>query len=112
MYGRTEAPDELPAQLAVVAKGGLPAAATTMRAFPDDLLLMRNAWAVLASLSSETILATCGFCLHVRDFYVPLVPLGSEEEDRLLGVAREKLAGTEHEGKSDDFWLRACCVSS
>ena len=36
------------------------------------------------------------------------VELGSEEEDRLLGVAREKLNGTEHEGKIDDFWLRAC----
>jgi Ca2+-binding EF-hand superfamily protein len=34
-----------------------------------------------ASLTSETILATCGFLLHVRDFFVPLTPLGTEEEE-------------------------------
>lgn len=34
-----------------------------------------------SSLSSQTILACCGFMLHVHDFYVPLVPFGSAEEE-------------------------------
>jgi Ca2+-binding EF-hand superfamily protein len=35
-----------------------------------------------ASLSAETILATCGFLLHVNAFYVPPIPLGPEAEER------------------------------
>ena len=41
-----------------------------------------DAFRYFASLTAETILATCGFCMHVRDFYVPLTPLGTEEEER------------------------------
>lgn len=40
-----------------------------------------DAFRYFASLSSETILACCGMCLHVRDFYVPLEPLGTEAEE-------------------------------
>eukprot|EP00900_Chrysochromulina_parva_P013436 jgi/Chrpa1/22093/Chrysochromulina_OHIO_Genome00009484-RA len=40
-----------------------------------------DAFRYFASLTSETILACCGSCLHVRDFYVPLKPLGSEAEE-------------------------------
>ena len=39
-----------------------------------------NAFRYFASLTSETILACCGFLLHCRDFYVPPTPLGTEEE--------------------------------
>jgi len=35
-----------------------------------------------ASLSAETILATCGFLLHVTAFYVPPMPLGPIAEER------------------------------
>ena len=34
-----------------------------------------------ASLSSETILATCGFMLHVNAFYVPPIPFGPEDNN-------------------------------
>ena len=40
-----------------------------------------DAFRYFASLTAETILATCGMCCHVRDFYVPLTPLGSEAEE-------------------------------
>ena len=59
-----------------------------------------DAFRYFASLSSETILATCGFFFHVRDFYVPLAPFGTEEEEaeeeakRREGIRRER--ETEH----------------
>lgn len=40
-----------------------------------------DAFRYFASLSSETILATCGFFFHVRDFYVPPAPFGTEAEE-------------------------------
>ena len=40
-----------------------------------------NGFRYFASLTSETILACCGFLLHCRDFYVPPTPLGTEEEE-------------------------------
>ena len=51
-----------------------------------------DAFRYFASLTSETILATCGFCMHVRDFYVPLVPLGTEEEERKAEEERREAA--------------------
>ena len=49
-----------------------------------------DAFRYFASLTAETILATCGFCMHVRDFYVPLKPLGSEAEERAEDDARRE----------------------
>ena len=42
----------------------------------------RDQFRYFASQSSETVLASCGFMLKVRDFYVPLIPFGTEEEER------------------------------
>ena len=49
-----------------------------------------DAFRYFASLTAETILATCGFCMHVRDFYVPLKPLGSEAEEQAEDDARRE----------------------
>ena len=43
--------------------------------------LTRDQFRYFASLSAETILGCCGFMMHVRDFYVPLSPLGPEAEE-------------------------------
>ena len=43
-----------------------------------------------SSLSSQTILACCGFMLHVQDFYVPLVPFGSAEEEAQEEAAEKR----------------------
>ena len=42
----------------------------------------RDQFRYFASQSSETVLASCGFMLKVRNFYVPLIPFGTEEEER------------------------------
>ena len=44
--------------------------------------MTRDNFRYFASLTAETVLASCGFMLHVKDFYVPLTPLGTEEEER------------------------------
>ena len=53
-----------------------------------------DAFRYFASLTSETILACCGFLLHCRDFYVPLTPLGTEAEE-----AAEEAAANERRRK-------------
>ena len=68
-----------------------------------------NAFRYFASLSSETILATCGFCFHVRDFYVPLTPLGTAEEEEAeeatqrerIRVARERAYAPRAKGSGE-----------
>lgn len=56
-----------------------------------------DAFRYFASLTSETILATCGFCLHVRDFYVPLTPLGTEEEEAAEDAAKAEALRVDRE---------------
>ena len=47
-----------------------------------DTGMDRDQFRYFASQSAETVLAACGFLLKVRDFYVPLIPFGTEEEER------------------------------
>ena len=56
-----------------------------------------DAFRYFASLSSETILACCGFCLHCRDFYVPPVPLGTEAEEAEEEAAQRERLRVERE---------------
>ena len=56
-----------------------------------------DAFRYFASLSSETILACCGCCLHVRDFYVPLTPLGTEAEEAAEEADRNERRRRERE---------------
>ena len=56
-----------------------------------------DAFRYFASLSSETILACCGFLLHCRDFYVPLTPLGTEEEEAAEEAEQRERARRERE---------------
>ena len=56
-----------------------------------------DAFRYFASLSSETILACCGFCLHCRDFYVPPVPLGTEAEEAAEEAAQRERQRAERE---------------
>ena len=56
-----------------------------------------DAFRYFASLSSETILACCGFCLHVRAFYVPLTPLGTEAEEAAEEAAKREQQRRERE---------------
>lgn len=59
------------------------AAPEALRADGDDgpLKLTLRQFRYFGSISSETILAACGFMLHVRDFYVPLAPFDEEDEE-------------------------------
>ena len=49
-----------------------------------------GAFRYFATLSSQTILATCGFFLHVQGFYVPPVPFGSVEEEQMEEAKRAR----------------------
>ncbi|EOD30788.1 hypothetical protein EMIHUDRAFT_113059 [Emiliania huxleyi CCMP1516] len=60
--------------------------------------LTRDQFRYFASLSSETVLATCGFLLHVSAFYVPLYPLGPEAEEEAEREAEEAAAAQKAAG--------------
>ena len=64
--------------------------------------MTRDQFRYFASQSSETVLASCGFMLKVRDFYVPLIPFGTEEEERQEEEERRRKQQEQEQQKEDE----------
>ena len=61
---------------------------------------------------AAAILACCGFCCKVLDFYVPPVPLGTEEEEEAEDAAKLEQQRREREREHAPRQAAADCTSN